>query len=171
MDQNNSPLQDRSDRSDIKSLNRWLIGLAVVIIIWAAGIIMYVDKKTSPSNYPLPVIMVDSITGKVIDPAYTNLFHNSIFGEISNDVNISDIKTSKNAVKPLFEEKDSYNIKDFVIVNYFYVEGIVVNKSGNIYTIMYKDHNHVLQKVTLSKEFLLSPTSHNSVSPLSLLID
>jgi hypothetical protein len=168
MDQNNS---GRQDKSDIKSLNRWLIGLTVIIIIWATVIIMYVDKKISPSSYPLPVIMVDSDTGKVIDPAYTNLFHSSVFGEISNDVNVSDITTSNNTRKPLFEERESYNIKDFVIVNYFYVEGIIVSKSGNIYTVMYKDHNHVLQKVTLSREFLLAPTSHNSVSPLSLLID
>lgn len=168
MTQNDLPLKDKTE---IKTLNRWLIALAVIIILWAAGIIMYVEKRTSPSNHPLPIIMVDADTGRVIDPAYTNLFNNSVLNDISKTVNMSDIKAPSNATKPLFEQKDHYNIKDFVVINYFYVEGIVVNRSGNEYTVMYKDHNHVLQKIDISVEFLLSPTSQNSVSPVSLLID
>lgn len=168
MTQNDLPLEDKTE---IKTLNRWLIALAVIIILWAAGIIMYVDKRTSPSNHPLPIIMVDVDTGKVIDPAYTNLFNNSIASKVSKNANMSDIKSPANSTKPLFEQKEFYNIKDFVVVNYFYVKGIVVERSGDDYTIMYKDHNHVLQKLTLSKELLLSPTSQNSLSPVSLLVD
>ena len=168
MNNNELPLKDKSE---IKILNRWLIALAVIIILWAAGIIMYVDKRTSPSNHPLPIIMVDADTGKVIDPAYTNLFVHSLASEVSKNANMSDISAPENATKPLFEQKEFYNIKDFVVVNYFYVEGIIVDRSGDDYTVMYKDHNHVLQKLTLPKELLLAPTSKNSVSPVSLLVD
>lgn len=156
MNQDDVPLKNRSE---IKSLNRWLIALVVIIIIWAAGIIMYVDKRTSSSNHPLPIIMVDDNTGEIIDPAYTNLF------------NYSNINSQSNTIKPLFEHKDHYNVKDFVVVNYFYIGGIVIDRSGDEYTIMYKDHNKVLQKFTISGEFLLSPISQTSVSPVSLFID
>jgi hypothetical protein len=159
------------DKTELIILNRWLIVLSVIIIIWAAGIIMYVDKKTSISNHPLPIIMIDVDTGKIIDPAYTNLFHDSVIGMVSKTFNISEVECSTNISKPMFEQKDNYNIGDFVIINYFYVEGIVSEKSGNEYTVIYKDHNHVLQKIKLSKEFLLSPTSRNSISPVSLLVD
>jgi hypothetical protein len=161
-----------NDTLEIKTLNRWLITLAVVIILWAAGIIMYVDKRTSPSdNHPLPIIMVDADTGKVIDPAYTNLFNNSLSNDHSKPVNMSDVRAPNNATKSLFEQKEHYNIRDFVVINYFYVEGIVIDRVGDEYIVMYKDHNHVLQKLSISAKFLLSPTSQNSVSPVSLLID
>lgn len=166
-----SDLGPRGDKSELKILNRWLVVLTVAIILWAAGVIIYVDKRISPVNHPLPIIMVDVNTGKVVDPAYTNLFHDSVIGQLAKEVSIADIKEPSNATKPLFEHKDTYNVKDFVVVNYFYVEGIIVEKSGNNYTVMYKDHNHVLQKLTISKEFLLSPTSQNSVSPVALLVD
>lgn len=159
------------DISELRDLNRWLIALSAIVIIWAAGIIMYMDKRTSPSNHPLPIIMIDADTGKIIDPAYTNLFPDNVIGTMPKNVNMSEIKDSDNATKPLFEKKDSYNIKDFVIINYFYVEGLIIDKSGDNYTVLYKDHNHVLQKIIISKEFLLVPTSKNSVSPVSLLVD
>lgn len=163
----------KNEKTELKTLNRWLIFLMVIAIIWTAGVLLYVDNRTAPTNHPLPIIMVDSVTGKIVDPAYTNLFITQAIGLPVQNKNISNfIEKTNNVTKPMFEQKASYEIKELVVVNYFYVEAIVVTKVGtSSYTVMYKDHNHVLQLVTLPKELLLSPTSQYSVSPVSLLVD
>lgn len=166
-------LPEFKEKSEIKILNRCLILITVIIILWAAGIIMYVDKKTDPtiSSHPLSIIMIDTNTWKIVDPRYTNFFPETMIGSISKNTNALSIKRPTNIIKPMFENREVYNVKDFVIINYFYVEGIIIEKAGDNYTVMYKDHNHVLQCITISKDFLLSPTSRNSISPFSLLID
>jgi uncharacterized protein YpmB len=69
------------------------------------------------------------------------------------------VNSTNEIAKPMLEQKDSYKKMDFVIINYFFVTGLVVDRQGNNYTIIYKDRNRVLQKVIVPKELLLSPTS------------
>lgn len=101
--------------------------------------------------------MVDAATGKITNSAYSNLFPPQF------------VSTNSAGAAPIYEQKGSYDVKDLVIVNYFFVEGIVVDKQGNNYTVMYKDHNRVLQKITVPKEFLLSPTADVKLNPAVLL--
>lgn len=160
---------DINDKSEIKSLNKKLIALAIIIVIWAVSVIMYVDKKASSFNDSSPIVLVDVDTGKVIGPIYTNTFNTPISEEVLKNVDMSGIRTPNNETKLLFEKKESYNIKEFVVISYFYIGGIITDKNGNDYTVMYKDHNHTLQKITITKDFLLSPTSQKSTSPAPLL--
>lgn len=146
----------------LKTLNIWMFILVGIAIIWTGLIIFYVEKKTDKiSNYRMPIIMVDSV-GKIIDPSYTNLFPVSF---------VSQEKTNnKLPYVPLFESKDSYEIMDVIIVKFFYIRGVVIDKSGDRYTILYKDQSHIIQQISLPKEFLLSPTSRD-LNPFSLLLD
>lgn len=162
-------MSSTSDNKELKTLNRGLLILSVLIIAWATIVLIYINRSISSSSSPF--IVVDFNSGKLVDPTNTNMLHESVINSISHTVNMLDTNVFSNASVPSFEQRDSYNIKDFVIINYFYVEGIVVDKSGNMYTVMYKDHNHVLQKVVVSKDLLISPTFKSSISPISLLID
>lgn len=157
-------MSEQTDKEN--NLNKWLAGLVGAIIVWTIGVLFYIDNKIEPKSPPInTIILVDKETGKIINPAYTNLFLPQFVK--SSNTN----KSTQNSInrKPAFEHKDTYSVEEFVIINYFYVEGIVVEKSGDLYTVMYKDHNHTLQKVTVTKELLLSPTSY--ISPVSLLVD
>lgn len=157
MDESQSP----KDKADLKSLNRWLGILVVFIILWGIGMFFYVEKKTEQvANRPIPVVMLDPASGKITSIAYTNLVPSSF---------TAPAKTNDVSIHPSFEQKKSYENMDFVVINYFFVAGLVVEKNGNNYTVMYKDHNHVLQKTIVPVEMLLSPTSYNGVNPLSLL--
>ena len=173
-----SEITPQTDTIQLKNLNEWLGVLVVFIILWSIGLLLYVDQKVdSTANHPLPVIVVDGPSGRINNAAYTNLFPPSMnvkAGTIETRPPRVVNSTKTNVVtapKPMFETRDSYEIREFVIVNYFYVEGIVTEKKGDDYTVMYKDHNHVLQKVTVPKSFLLVPTSYNNVNPVSLLVD
>ena len=71
----------------------------------------------------------------------------------------------------LYEQKDSYKVEDFVIINYFFIEGIVSSKSGNNYSVMYKGEDGVLQTINVPQSMLLVPTSATYVNPFVLLSD
>ena len=71
--------------------------------------------------------------------------------------------------------KDEYRFGDVVVIKYFYVEAVVMDRDrvlplGDSYTILYKDRNHVLQKITLPKTMLMAPVE-GVLSPASLLVD
>lgn len=149
------------DTAQLKNLNRWLIGLIAFIIIWSVAIIFYVDKKTE-ERLPVPILMFDPSSGKITNMAYSNLFPTNFIA------NPEPSKTNE-IVKPLFEQKDRYEEMEFVIINYFFISGMVVERSGNNYTVMYRDYNRVLQKIIVPKEMLLSPTSSAGVNPTALL--
>ena len=149
---------DNRDQTNFTTLNRWLIALVIGIIIWIIGIVILIEQKADRTIMSTPPVIPKILSSNVVASATAT---------------VTTIKSNSfNKVKPLFEQKKSYDVQDVIIINHFWVEGIVVEKlNENTYTIMYKDHNHVLQKITLPKEFLLSPTSKNSISPISLLVD
>lgn len=151
MDEKTVPKE--KDHAQLKTLNRWLMALVAFIVIWVAGLYFYIDTETHPKP-PIPVISIDPITGKITNAAQPKLLPNS----------------TNTVAKPMFEQKDSYDKMDFVIINYFFISGLVVDRHGNDYTIMYKDSNHVIQKIIVPKELLLSPTSAYAVNPASLLV-
>lgn len=148
-----------NDSAKLKNLNRWLFALVVFIVIWSVGIFVYIDRKPQPPKPPIPVIMVDPITGKV-----TNVAHAKIVPPT-----FASVSKKTNDVNPMFEQKGSYEKMDFVIINYFFITGLVVERQGDNYTIMYKDHNRVLQRIIVPVELLLSPTAAYGVNPASLL--
>jgi hypothetical protein len=148
------------DTNQLKNLNRWLLALVGFIIIWSVGIFVYVDQKAETPKPPIPVIMVDPATGKV-----TNVAH----AKIVPPAFVSTPKTTNEIGNPMFEQRGSYEKMDFVIINYFFIAGLVVDRQGDNYTIMYKDYNRVLQRIIVPKELLLFPTSANGVNPASLL--
>lgn len=148
------------DTAQLKTLNRWLLGCLVFIIVWSVAIFFYVNKKTEEKS-PIPVIMVDPTTGKITNVSYTNLFPANFVAPTPTATN--------QVVKPMYEQKDSYEKMDFVIINYFFVSGLVVDKNGDNYTVMYRDYNRVLQKIIVPKELLLAPTETAPVNPAALL--
>jgi hypothetical protein len=148
----------KPDSTQLKNLNRWLIGLVAFMLIWTVGILAYVDKKPEKEMPPIPVIRIDPHTGKI-----TNVAHSKLVPKTSA------VKFSPTNSSPVFVQKDSYEKMEFVIINYFFVSGIVVDSSAGNYTIMYRDANRCLQKIEVPREFLLSPTSAYGVNPTSLL--
>lgn len=148
------------DTAQLKTLNRWLIGCLIFIIIWSITIFFYVNKRTEVKSQ-VPIIMVDQTTGKITNLGYTNLFPSSFVSSPQSPTN--------EVVKPMYEQKDSYDKMDYVIINYFFIGGLVVDRNGDNYTVMYRDYNRVLQTVTVPKQMLLSPTAAAPVNPAALL--
>jgi len=149
------------DTIQLKKLNRLAIGLIIFIMIWTVSIFLYIDKKTEEKP-PIPILMIDPSSGKITNMVYSNFFPTNLASQLQPS------KTNE-IVKPLYEQKDTYDTMEFVIINYFFIGGMVVDKSGNNYTIMYRDYNRVLQKVIVPREMLLTPTSSAGVNPASLL--
>jgi hypothetical protein len=149
----------RPDANQLKNLNRWLIGLVAFMLIWTVGILAYVDKKPEKEMPSIPVIGIDPHTGRI-----TNVSHSRLLPKTFS------VPFSPTNSSPMFVQKDSYEKMDFVIINYFFVSGIVVDTQvGGNYTIMYRDANRSLQRVVVPREFLLVPTSAYGVNPTSLL--
>ena len=131
---------------EIKRLNRWLIILFLFMLLWTSSIFLYLKANPSVSFLEKPAVVT----------------------VISNNVPLPTLSISKKTAlsEPLFKQQSTYNIHDFVIINYFYVSGIIVEVNGNdTYTVMYKDHLGVIQRVVVQGEMLMVPTSY-FVSPL-----
>jgi hypothetical protein len=150
-----NPESSSTDSNQLKNLNRWLAGLVVFIIIWTVGVLAVVQHKDEPKAYT-PVVIVDEATGKVTNPTYVNLFPKGIAAPV----------IPKNTA---YQRREVYQVMDFVIINYFFVEGIVMERNGENYTVMYKDENRVLQKVIVPRELLMSPSPGTAVNPASLI--
>lgn len=149
------------DAAELKVLNRWLWILIIFMVVWSGALLYNIDKKSDQvSTRPVPVVMMDYTTGKITNILYTNLFLPPFVSGAS--------KKTADTPKPMYEQKESYQRMEFVIINYFFIEGLVLEREGDYYKVMYKDHDRVLQTVTLPKEMLLSPTSYNGVNPFSL---
>ena len=149
------PEPSATDSHQLKNLNRWLTGLVVFIIIWTIGVLLVIKKKDESAPYT-PVVMVDSASGKITNSTYVNLFPKGIAAPV----------IPKNSA---YQRKEVYQVMDYVIINYFFVEGLVVERNGENYTVMYKDENQVLQKVIVPRELLMSPSPGTVVNPASLI--
>jgi len=145
-----------TDSAQLNNLNRWLVALIVFIGVWTIGMIVYVQYKTEPSQAAVtPLVQVDTTSGKVTNAAYVNLFPKAI-------------ATGK-IVKSAYERREVYQVMDFVIINYFFVEGLIVEKNGSDYTVLYKNEEGTLQKITVSRELLIAPAAGTVVNPASLM--
>lgn len=169
--------QNQETNADIKikSLNRWLAILVIFMVLYSAAMLVLIDNKTERAiQMAHPVVIIDPATMQINSTAYTNLIHPIAMrtNPAVVDIATNAIAEKAEAPKPMFEQKENYEVGDFVVVNFFYVETIIVEKlPKDYYRLMYKDHNHSLQVLTLHKQFLLAPTSYNVVSPVSLLVD
>ncbi len=131
---------------------------------------MIVDKKTEKALQVHPVVVIDPNT-MAVNSSYTNLIH-PIALRTNIPINNASTVVTNVPAKPMFEQRDSYEVGDFVVVNFFYVETIVIEKlPKDYYRVMYKNHVHTLETLVLHKQFLIHPTSYNVVSPVSLLVD
>lgn len=158
---------DDTNQSELNKLNFWLKIIVTLFICWSVGVLYYVKVKTENIiEKDIPVIVIDTQTGKLKNIGYSNLFHPTV---ISNIFSTNTLNTS--TPSPMYIQKKTYDVLDFVIVNYFFVEGIVIERDGNNYTIMYKNHEHTLVRTIIPGSMLLVPTSNAGVSPVSLLVD
>jgi len=130
------------DERKVKNINVWSFFLLLFVVVWMAGSYIYLNRRADVSIPPVIIL----------DEAQKIGLTNSHFPP-----------KNPTAAKSSFEIRETYNVGDTVIVSYFYVEGIVVKKSalGDEYTIMYENHNHTLELITLPRTFLMAPsTSH-----------
>lgn len=153
-----------TDNQELATLNKWIVGSIIFIAIWMLASTYYLVQKVDViSKKPIPVLVVDGSNGTFIDMEHSNVFTKVI--PKTNAIALSE-KSS-----PMFEQKSSYEINDLVIINYFFIEGIVVDKNSDDYTIMYKDHNRRLDKITVSKSLLFIPNSKTWINHASLLAE
>ena len=135
--------------------------LVVFIVVWMVGSNLYLNHQVS-SVKPQPIVVLDSAGG-------INLFSNLF--RIGN-TNFQ-FKTASKISVPRYEIKDKYSYGDVVVIKYFYIEAVVLDKtqpSGDVYTVLYKNHNHDLQKIALPRTMLMMP-SDGIVNPAALLVE
>lgn len=154
--------QNEKATQDGKKVERstfWYVLLIISIILWMAGSYFYLDYKANVILSNPPVVILDATSGVNM----TNFFR----------VNPSQTQLypTNSAPRPMFEIRENYNIGDVVVVKYFYVEAVVLEKqTGDSYVIMYKDHNHTLQKIAIPRSLLMYPAD-GVLNPVSLLVD
>jgi hypothetical protein len=167
---------DKDNSKEINNLNRWLSILVVFIVLWTVGMIVYIEKKTDDAlNRPIPIVLFDTSTGKLNNTAYNGLFPNGINQffineKTNNNTGKSVIPNLTNVISnPLFEQKKSYAVGDFVIVNYLHKEGVIIEKrSDNKYLLLY-NVNGDPKTIELPGWILIYPTSDRGIDPFSLV--
>ncbi len=154
-------VEEIPDEKKIRSISIWHFVLVAFIVLWMVGAYVYLDKKTQMSIAAPPVIVLDEAAGITL----TNFFQ-------INSTNRQLSPAARNPTKPLFEIREKYFLGDVVVVKYFYVEAIVIGNSavGDDYVILYKDHNHTLQKISLPRALLMAPAD-GFLNPVSMLVD
>lgn len=158
---------DRTNESRIKRLNIGLAILIVCIVVWTIGIFIYMEHEINiATSKTIPLTLVNTLTGKIDATAYSNMFPSNMVSSVTNDLSNTNISS-----QPIFKEKTEFNQYEMVIIKYFYTPALILEKSNNKYVLLYKDHNHMLQQITLPFEMLLSPSSSDIVNPISLLVD
>lgn len=150
MDEQDATTGASGETTQITILNRWLIGLVVFIIVWSSSMFFYMKPRPDVSATP---------------PAITLSSNSTVY---SNSVPLKSLVKNTNTVNPEFVKKDSYVPQEIVVINYFYVKAIVLEKHGKNYKVMYEDFNRDLQITTIPGDMLLSPTSAaaNPFSPV-----
>ena len=158
-------MDDIHDKTKLKRLNVWLGILVVSIILWTIGIFVYMETRiTSVIAKTIPLVLVNTSTGKIDSTLYSNMFPANM---VSSNTNVL-----TNTIAPhIFKERTEFDQYEMVIIKYFYTPALVMEKSNNKYILIYKDHNHILHTITLPIEMLLSPSSSDLVNPISLLVD
>lgn len=149
------------ESKEVKNLNRWLIALVIFVTIWSLGIFVYVGQKVEvpATEESISALVVGGYTGKIVSTSYTNLF------ALTQTNKNGTVSTNEIAH---YEHRDVYKKLDFVIIDHFFIEGIVVDKSGDNYTVLYKDRNRSLQRIIVPKTLLLIPAPSTWVNPYEL---
>lgn len=158
--------EDTSEEKKLRSINFWYVLLLSFIILWVAGAYVYLYKKTDDALLTSPPIVLVEGLGGISPDEFTNFF-------TMNSSNMNSLLPELSSKPPLFEAKEVYEIGEIVVVRYFYVEAVIIDRSypgGNSYTILYKDHDHALRTINLPKNLLMSP-KNGVLNPFSLLID
>lgn len=156
-----------NDEQKVRSINFWHFILISFIILWVAGAYIYLEKKTDVSLTRPPVILLDS--GNALD--MTNFFSVSATNTTLFQKQLGGTNTPQ--LNDMFQVREKYFFGDVIVVKYFYVEALILGKTSSTsdeYDILYKDHNHVLQKISLPREMLMAPAS-GLLNPMSLLVD
>ena len=160
---------------ELNTLNRWLGILIVFIILWTAGMIVYIEKKTDDAlSRPIPIVLFDTTTGKLNNTAYNGLFPNGInqffVHEKTNNVGQTNIPNLSNVISnPLFEQKKTYALGDFVVINYLHKEGIIIDRHGtDKYVVLYNNAGDP-KLIELPGWILIYPTSDRGIDPFSLI--
>ena len=150
------PQSDQYIEKSIKKLNRWLIGLIVFIIVYSLLVLYIITPTIVPDNHSNISMGIDSIS-------YSNINNPVILQTNLISLVITNITP---VFSTMFTQKDSYEIGDFVIVNFFYIEGIIIEKiSTNRYKVLYRNNFRALTTVVLRKELLLVPVSFSDKKP------
>jgi hypothetical protein len=167
------------EKAEVKRLNHILIGFVTFSVIYVMIILTQIAYKQEQilDTKQSPVIAVDPITLQTVN---TNIIHPQLHAYASNGAaTVRELlkdtpETNGTAVlpyRPMFTKKNTFEVGDYVIINYFHVQGIVLETQGELIVVMYRDHNRTLQTAKVPKNFLLVPTSNYAINPLSLLID
>lgn len=145
-----------------RTFGAWHFILIVFVVTWMISAYVFLKDGVDDVIHDVsPAIVLDE-HGKI------NLFPNLFEPRMRTNK----IQVDTNSTMPSIVVKPDYHYGDIVIIKYFYVGGVVLSKSavGDDYTVMYKDHNHVLQKISLPRTMLLSPTN-GALNPISLMVD
>lgn len=116
----------------VKQINTYICMLVLITILWAIVSFWYISEK----QISIP---------KFID-TLTNPTNEVVTGGTSTNISI----------KPTDQ---SYNKHDIVIIKFFFIEGIIIEKTKDLYVILYKDQHNVLQKITLPEDLLFKPSA------------
>ena len=155
--------RSEEEQKQIRRLNQWIVVLFVFGVVWTIGMFIYFDfqPREKMSNM-FPIIIVDSESGKIVSSFYTN------FPTPEPPLVADPTKQTNSPCKPIFEQKETYNVGDFVVIKYFYTGGIVVGKRDSNYSIVYRSDNR-LESIDVPGGLLLSPTSAHGIDPFCLI--
>lgn len=142
-DKNLTPEEHR-----LKTTNYWILGLFSFALVYSTIMFFVLSDKTSKNTQLIN--RNQQTIALITDPSQSG--------------------TNNIVVLPKMERKADYNIGDIVFIDYFYMRGVVIDKStsfGNVeyYTIMYRDVNKTLQTIRLKKDFLLFPIDESIMKP------
>ena len=141
------------DEKKVRHFNYWYLLLIGFIVVWMVGSFIYLNPKTYDVTSNSPVTILDAAGG----------------------INLSALtQTETNYTKATLQcvVRDHYVFGDIVIIKFFQIRAVVLDKaatSSDSYNIIYKDHVHTLQRITLPRAMLLSPA--NGAPPISLWDD
>ena len=151
------------DEQAVHSFGIWHFMLIAFIVTWMLGAYIILEQKSEHIIDNPPVIVLDE-AGQInmMSNMFTLGTNRQLFPPVGAATNDS----------PKFEVRQKYNYGDIVVVKYFYIEAIVIEKYsvGDKYIILYKDHNHQLQTISLPRTMLMAP-AEGVLSPVSMLVD
>lgn len=172
---------DTNKKKTLKWMNFGFYGALTFILVYSFVLFLLLNARTEEQiqdALPPIVYLNNSNLSAIVPPGANNLIHPMFI--TTNNVTSTNTSTDQvitNQTKPpcieypSFVIKEKYKRGDFVIINYFYIKCIVMKVlPDDVYVVVYKDHNHVLQRTEIHRDFLISPTP-GAVNPFSLLVD